>query len=438
MKQLIELLDKLIDVPKEWLEGVKDKTGSEVEVLDIEPLPCSSYEELREAWGKALEWGEALDITMTVMLAQVASTMLLEDQLWIRIIGRAGTAKTTLCEALSINRQYVFALAKMTGLHSGFRGDDGEDTSLIPKMKNKTTIANEADTLLKAPNLNEQLSEWRDLFSGKTRAHYRNGKQVEYAGLRTGVIWAGTPIIRELNRSAAGDRFLDVIIQDKITQTEEKNLARKILKQSRKSMVLASNCDVNSQLNPGKLFAYQKTSGYINYLRENFNTVIPLIEENSYAELDQDCEQLGKLVAIMRTRPSGRDEEATEPEFHIRLSNQLLKLALCLAFAMNKERVDEEVMSRVARVAKDTSYGDTYKVCKALLVGPLESRGIKFGHSHPEGVTKAIRVLMAIGAIRGESPTSSSGVIGRKVIYHLTLQTKNLLGKLQSLLGTEL
>lgn len=449
LKNLADFLARLEPVPDEWYTEKNKSSGDKVAEVEttpaIEPLECTSYAELREAWQLAVQWDYAVDVTFTSMLATVASTMMPSDQLWLRVIGRPGTLKSTLSAAIAGCKEYVFEVSKFKGIHSGWigKGDGGKDHSLIPRMNHKTTIINEADTLLKATNLPEILSELRDVYSGKSKADYRHGKSEEYNDLRTSLILCGTPTVRRLNRSAAGDRFLDSIIHEKRTAQEETTIVRNVMKQDFLAMLKISNGQVvdTRQLSKEMMFAYRKTVGYVIYLRENADRLIQEIQtgvKKVVPTFTDDCESLGHLVARMRTRPSGEDEEETEAEFHVRLSKQLMKLGIATAMVLNSD-IDSEVMRRVARIARDTCYGDVFIVAKALLgkARPDKAVQLELGHSSIYRVNRAITVLKAVECVNVEFDKTGtySGKVGSKVL-RLTPLCTGLLTRLKVLLGT--
>ena len=184
---LESLLALLTPIPKEWLSGPPMAYNGQPHSSggSLAPLECKQYKTMILAWRKALKWTPGLDHALSVMLASVASVKSLGDQLWIKVIGPAACGKSTLCEALSINREHIIAKSTIRGFHSGFKtsgGENGEeDNSLAAKLFDKTLITKDGDTLLQSPNLSQILSEGRDLYDGTSRTHYRNKMSKEYS-----------------------------------------------------------------------------------------------------------------------------------------------------------------------------------------------------------------------------------------------------------------
>ena len=94
LKQISRILSLVKPIPEEWTADVKpnDVESTPLELKKLDPLPCSSWKELIEVWQQAMPgtWTDDLDITLSTMLATAASTMLLEEQVWLRLISKAG------------------------------------------------------------------------------------------------------------------------------------------------------------------------------------------------------------------------------------------------------------------------------------------------------------------------------------------------------------
>lgn len=79
-EQMDALLCNMTAIPQSWPVV---KGGSE----ELTPLPCSSWEVLRESWTKAMLWTPGLDKALAVCLASVVSTQTVGEQLWIKVMG---------------------------------------------------------------------------------------------------------------------------------------------------------------------------------------------------------------------------------------------------------------------------------------------------------------------------------------------------------------
>ncbi len=363
-----------------------------------------------------MKWTEGLEHALAVMLASIASTKSVGDQLWVKVIGPASCGKSTLCEAVSVNTKHVLAKSTIRGFHSGFRtqgGDGEEDNSLVSMLYDKTLVTKDGDTLLQSPNLGQILSEARDLYDSTARTHYRNAMSKDYQGVRMTWILCGTSSLRSIDSSELGERFLDCVIMEGIDDEMEDEVLYRVVNKTDKNMsIAADDGDAATQYDPDLAYAMQLTGGYVDYLRDNAQDLLGKIEASD--QMKFRCTRLGKFVALMRARPSERQEENAEREFAARLVSQLWRLAKCLALVLNKTRVDEEVMLRVKKVALETSRGQTleiaYQLKEAGSAGMFHS-SIAMAITKPEEKTKALlRFLKLIGVVEMFTDTSVKGV----------------------------
>lgn len=409
---LEQLLALLTPIPQAWLSGPATASNGQPHNSggSLAPLECKQYKTMILAWRKALRWTSGLDHALTVMLASVASVKSLGDQLWIKVIGPAACGKSTLCEAVSVNREHVIAKSTIRGFHSGFKtsgGENGEeDNSLAAKLFDKTLVTKDGDTLLQSPNLAQILSEGRDLYDGTSRTHYRNKMSKEYSGLRMTWILCGTSSLRSIDSSELGERFLDCVIMERIDNDLEDEVAWRIANRANRNMALEASAEPESQYEPELAKAMQLTGGYIDWLKDNASDLLASIHTPEWAL--RQCTRLGKFTAFMRARPSDRQEENAEREFSSRLVSQYVRLAKCLALVLNKQKVDKVVMARVNRVALDTSRGQTLAIVYHLKDAGRkgsESGAVRLFLSRSvEKTLRLLRFLEQIGVVESFTP----------------------------------
>lgn len=385
---------KLKKVPEAW------KLQEDKKKKEVYPTACNRWLTLSNQWRKALKWGEGLEVSLSVMLASIVSTDISGDQLWIKVIGPASCGKSTLCEAVSVARNFVLAKSTIRGFHSGFKSDsDGsEDNSLIVQVAGKTLVTKDGDTLLQSPNLGQILSEARDIYDKTSRTHYRNKTSKEYTGINMTWILCGTSSLRSIDSSELGERFLDCVIMEKIDDEFEEEVLLKVAEREDRNMS-SGKSKSNTGHEPELLKAMQLTGGYIEYLRKNDEGLLAQVvtpKENLHL-----IAKIGKFVSCMRARPSTRQTESVEREFGARLVSQHLRLAKCLAVVLNRKSVDNVVMKRVVKVALDTSRGITFEICRVLKEeGGAESKLIALEtNQNTQDVNKLLRFLARIDVV---------------------------------------
>lgn len=367
--RLEQLLLKIRPIREEWLgEGRRATPGH---VGEIESLPCDSYEKLVKAWRKAMRWGPELDGFLTISLASVMSVDRVgHGQLWFKAIGPPSCGKSTIAEAFAVNKNHVIARSTFgnTGIVSAYQVDkEGtEDKSLMEKIKGKLLFVKDGDTLLKAANRDKILSQLRDAFDKVIRTTAGNEMSRDYEGYAFCVGICGTKMLRELDTSELGQRFIDYVIFDEINEDDEDAVGWNVANQSSMEMAYKYDGKMESQDSPEKVLAKRLTAGYIDHLRATNDEVFSRMD---MAEPDlRYAQTLAKFTAFMRARPNDNKKVEGEAgrELSYRLIAQFVRLAKSIAGVWNKHFVDDEVMHLVRKVALDTSRGKTLEMVRHL------------------------------------------------------------------------
>jgi hypothetical protein len=374
---LSKLLKMIKPIPDDWIPGRSDatKTRGGVNIMTKE---CNTWGEVVEAGKNCLTWIEGLDRALSVMLASIVSVKAPGDQLWVKVISPPSTGKSTLCEALSVAKDYVHAESTLTGMHSGFKTDkEGlEDHSLIKKCMDKTLVIKDADALLRMPNLSQILSELRDIYDRTSRKHYRHALSRRYDNINMTLILCGTPSLHDLDDSELGQRFVDCRITNEIDEDLEDEIGWQVVNRAYRDMSFEVNGKVETADSPEMVEFKRRVGGYVNYLRKNAKRLLSAVKMDE--EHRKMCQHLGKFAAFMRARPSKKQNEEVQRELSSRLSIQSTRLAIALAAVLGKTTVDSEVMRRVRQCALDTSKGRTYN-----LIRILRDKGMKGVMVHP-------------------------------------------------------
>ena len=425
------LLGRIAQAPEAWRIGAQKAKNGHDTANDDELLPCDDYRKLVNQWRKAMKWTDGLDHGLSTMLAVVVSTKSVGDQLWAKIIGPAACGKSTLCEAISMNKRYVYPKSTMRGFHSGFSDEEsGEDVSLISKANGKTLVTKDGDTLLQAPNLPQILSEARDVYDTVSRTSYRNRASRDYAGIRITWILCGTSSLRQIDSSELGERFLDCVIMEQIDDDLEDEILMRVAHRADRNMSIEAGEDTESQQDPEMTTCMKLTGGYVGYLREHAQELLGVveIEENNLRTITR----YAKFVAFMRARPSTRQDETAEREFATRLTSQLIRLGKCLAVVLNQTRVNDEVMGRVKRIAMDTARGITLKVVVEMLKPEYNEVGIFIvGLATAVSISddrcrSIMRFLVKIGVVEVFKPSFKPGEAVPKARHRLTRTFRKL------------
>lgn len=433
LEGLAELMAMTEPIPGEWVQG-RSATAKKNGKPEVEVVSCESWRDLENDWRKAMKWIPGLSKGLAASLASIVSTRAVGDQLWLQEMGPPSCGKTTLCEALAVAKRYVYSADTMTGLVSGYQVDreGSENQSMVLRLKDKTLVVKDADTILSHPSYQTIMSQFRGFYDRALRAQYGNKMSMAHEGINTTVILFGTNSLRKLDTSELGERFLRVVIMEGQPDSDlEREIMKRKFHQAFRDLSIESSGHPDSQVSPEMLVAKQRTGGYVTYLRQAARELLSQVEcKMDAGELIMDY---GLFVAYMRARPSSRQDESNEREFGTRLVSQITRLAGCLTVVLNRREIDDEVMRLTRSITMDTANGRTLEICRALAVTGRE--GLSMGGLTTEiaaltdvKVKELVKFLRQIGAVESYVRVARSGVRETKR-YRLTERVAELYGR---------
>lgn len=350
-------------IPELWiLEAHQEKDRKSRVTIE----ECKSWDDLLNVWNEALVMTKELEGALACSLAVVLSTRMPEDQLWMKLVSVASSGKTTIAEALSTNRDFVYPKDSLTKFYSGTRLKPGQkDPSIIPKINGKTLIIKDGDPLLKAADRDAILAQARGLYDTSGRVHYNTHIDRNYENIRFSWILCGTPALRAIDNSELGERFLDYVITEKIKFQLEDKICDMVIARLFKYRGVEVNGTAEGQKTKEMLRAMALTGGYVRYLRTHMSKILNGVHPTN--EQGQQCKRYARFVSFMRTRmDKGKDPEDVYREMPARLSTQHTKLALCLAGVMEEDTLSPKVMRIVKKVAMDTSRGRNLEIVQYI------------------------------------------------------------------------
>ena len=432
---------RISGLPQEWIlgaiksttDGNGNSSSEEEEKRRLKSKQCKDYKILVTSWRKAMRWRQSMDDVLSIMLAVAASTVQVGDQLFLQVIGAAGGGKTKFCDAMLVSKN-CYPLEHLTGFHSGWKGADGEDYSLIKRMDRKTAITPEGDVIMSSLSFAQIMSEQRRIFDGTSGASFKNSKEdTRHTGLRTPWIMAGTPAMMDSNQSHLGDRFLKVIFDDPDDE-EKQDIIRRCGHAALGEVMQTSNGEANKQLDPKAALAFQLTGGYVDYLRDNVETLLSQLKVDA-DQVVEYCSLLGEFTADLRAKPdpdAHKKDSKAGKEMPTRLTKQFVRLACCLAVVLNKTSIDTEVLRRVKKVALDTSRGTSLDIIK--LMRKYEQAGAdgmevltvsRYIDKSEEKTRAAMRFMRQIHLLRLSEPDPINGV-RQKPRWYLSTRMREL------------
>lgn len=391
----------------------------------VEPAECTTFNRLCEVFSDAYHFPKVMRQSLAVACAVILSTEAADDHLWFRFIAPPGAGKSTIATACSAALEYVYPLSKVKGFHSGFvlpGSRRNQDHSLFPLMHGKCAIWKDADTLIQAGNRNEIMSELRDVYDSTANASYRHGIHHNYENLRITFILCGTQILRELNQTMHGERFLDFELFEEGDTMPYINRAFSNA-QDEVMRSFGPRPTNEGEESPSKVLAVkQYTYGYLKYLKENkYSFIIPPMTKRFSNRL----KAMAILLSFVRARPpeKGKNQEVTykaRQEVATRLSKQFVRLAYCLCFVLNKSSFDDEVEDILLKVMYNTSDGYHFDTLRALLksdMGLTRAQLATHLGISDTGVDRILLDLRHFNTIKRNDRPNNSGTAGRHTHY---------------------
>ena len=335
---------------------------------DEEVVIRTSFNELLEDYKEHICVTEEIRKGLILQFSVVFSNALPDCPLWLFIVGPAGSGKSMILQSISDNPETHFesSLGAKT-LVSGWKSDEGNDPSLLPRIIGKTLIIKEYTEIMALPSKEQEqvFSSLRGAYDGRVDRIYANEVTRVYPAPGSGhktchfSILAGvTNTIHAHGKAELGERFLKYQMfpdnHDPIDQI--KAAMDNTLKQEFPEIELR-----------------KVTKAFIKHMTSK-DFIAPIVPKSVLNKIIG----LSQLVAIIRAnveRSKGELAYRASPEVGTRLAKQFLKLAQCIAFTLGKSRVDKECFSLVQRVGMDTCYGWHRDVIMTML-------------KHPEGMLK--------------------------------------------------
>jgi hypothetical protein len=305
--------------------------------------------------------------------AVVFSNKIPGEPLWLFIVGPPGSGKTLMLQSVSdVDCTHYESNLNPKTLVSGFKMSDGSDPSLLPKIIGKTLILKEYTEVMSLSGADQEFlfGVLRGAYDGRVERTYAHGVSRVYPepgsqhrtchfSLLAGV----TNAIHGDNRAALGERFLKYQMfpddHDPILQIQS-----------------AINTAIRQELPEFEL--RQSASSFIEYKLgqlESGTVSLPTVP-TWFQDRIVGLSQIVSMIRAMVARKQGELLYRPAPEVGTRLSKQLIKLAQCIAFTLDKPTVDDEVYAILQRVGMDSCYGWHRDVTMAI------------AEKHPKGVLR--------------------------------------------------
>lgn len=299
------------------------------------------------------------DETKLALIASIGLAVAIRqdgEMLWAFLIGPPSSGKTTFIESFGGQNQFFDFMSKITAkaLVSGWKAEDGGDSSLLPTLNGKTVFIKDFTVTIAASNdeRKEVFGLLRDISDGTVKIPYGNNQIKEYHGIKFNIIAGVTDAIHGVNTAALGERFLkiDFLGQNYNSRRIAKAALQGFGKKSKKKQQFT-----------------EATLGFVRHLYETFDPekIPPLGEETEDTLIDW-----AEFIAAIRTRPDNDRADGIKyrprTEIAARLSLQLADLSVGIGHVLNKLPGHPDSLNVLAKVATDTCAGFTYDVVEYI------------------------------------------------------------------------
>ena len=380
----------------------------------MEPLRDMELDEVMTTFRDAICMTEDMEIALRLMLATCLSNDVRSDPVWLYIVAPPGGGKTMMLTAFRGSRRCVFrSTLTPAGLVSGWK--DGNDPSLIPKLKGKTLVTKDFTEILEMPQLAQDdiFNTLRGAYDGQVEKSFGNGVQRVYSDCYFTILAGVTHAIHGHRKAHLGERFL--------------RFEMRTLEQDHMDAVLRAAIDSIGNERTVELKLQHAVACFLQRRVESMPPMPPAIKKK--------LESLVKLIAVMRAQVD-RDPRTGDvtyrprAEIGTRLAKQLAKLASCLAFVDGKREVDSDTYDIVRRVAMDTVGGYNLDIVEAMVKsGGRSTRANVADDVKASAATLSRRFedLATVGVI-AKFATSEPGSIGGRpaTIYEVAGEVSRL------------
>jgi len=319
----------------------------------VKAIKRTDFFEMVEDFQSVLEFGQSFIDTLACCFATMISLRIEGNPLWLFVVGPASCGKTTIIEAFESCEEYTEHLSKLTpaSLVSGWRGE-GEDPSLLPKLKNRTLCVKDFTAVLSMTSHDKEnlFGMLRDAYDGRFVSTFGNGTTREYTDLYFSILAGVTQAIHAESRTNLGERFLKInLLDDNFDEMLhiKRAMSNVGMKPEQKALLSGS------------------VLGFMNYMFKEVKE-LPTINE----DIENKISAISMFVALIRTQVIRNGPNSMtirpEPEIGSRIATQLKKLALSLAIVFGQKEVSEDCYRIVKKVAVDSCVGWQLELVEAL------------------------------------------------------------------------
>jgi len=343
------------DYIQKYLDDANIPSATESSSLIVADPSCKTFDDLVASCIEPYYFTPDMELLLLAMLTALYSLRIEGEQLWIRVIGPPGSSKTTLASLVGTSDQAVMR-DTITGLLSGWKDELEEDASLIPLIAGKALIVKDSDALMEQTNITQILAQMRAFYDKSIAVTYLNRRNYEYNNIRSSFILCGTPVLRGLDNTALGERFIDLELN--VTDYDRAAIQDRVIDRN----IIAAQTGLSPETT-----VLSKAKGFIDH---------HLLTTSSVAKITQNEKDIikafGNLISFMRAKVirnnKGEISIPPRPEVPSRITAQLLKVYQCAPIVLGKEEQTPLVHRLIANHTRSiiNPESNRYIICEKL------------------------------------------------------------------------
>jgi hypothetical protein len=316
---------------------------------------------LHDTYGKWLFLTQSDHEIIDIFLAASLDRYIGGDPVWLFLVAVSSGWKTELIRSI-IGLPSVYSLSSLTSktFISGkvAKKKEGEEevqiSGILKDINGKVLVIKDFTVILSLATMerDEIFSQLRDIYDGFMEKAFGNFPEPIRIKCKMGLIAGVTPVIDHYQKlqTLLGERFLKV----RSSNIDCKEVAKKASK------------------NSGHETAMRKE------LSEAVQNFLIQVKRQEFQLTDEQRDEIidcAQYICLMRTwvyikfsyRGEIIDLEKAEPESPARVAKQLTKLANLLALVRGHDKIEDEDLVTVKRVARDTALPKRQKIVEALI-----------------------------------------------------------------------
>ena len=322
---------------------------------------CKTFQEIIEHSRSFVHMDKAVEDGLMMVISIILSSKIFEGSpycpLWMFFVAPSGSGKS-MCLESTKNLDEISWHNSLTPktLVSGFKGDKGEDHSLLATIPGKTLLIEDFTSIMNLPagDQDEIYGVLRTVYSGKYEKTFGHiGKRV-YPDPSSGhetchfaMVAASTGAIHADRRAHHGERFVKFQLFEGDVPDEEERINAAI--------------DGAMQGKPPEVLLRDPVTSFVRNRLEEIESIPP---EKRILPITPDTKKnitkLARIVSAIRAVIIRKGAELlTRPEKEVatRIAVQLAKVGQAVAWTLGEPEVNENVLPYIRRVALDTCFG---------------------------------------------------------------------------------